>query len=58
MDSNIIPFRFIRKDSIVYIRKEDIIKYLSEMAATEETDVRTRIEEAIGNISKLGDNNG
>ena len=39
--------RFITKTSgIIYLRKIDVVQYLFELAAGEETDVRDRLEQA------------
>jgi|688.fasta_scaffold35311_8 hypothetical protein len=52
-----IQFRFLKKNDSIYIRKEDVINYLLEIAATEEIDVRNRLNQAASNINKLGDKN-
>jgi N-acyl-L-homoserine lactone synthetase len=55
MDKEQATMRFIRLNEKLYIRKEDVIAYMLEIASTEETDVRLRIEQACANIQKLGD---
>jgi hypothetical protein len=36
-----------------YLLIDDVVQFLREMAATEETDVRNRLEEAAANVLKL-----
>ena len=51
-----IEMRFLKKNNNkIYIRKEDVYNYLMEMASTEESDVRNRLEEAATNLDKLGE---
>jgi hypothetical protein len=52
-----IQFRFLKKNDSIYIRKEDVINYLLEIAAAEETDVLNRLNQAASNINQLGDKN-
>lgn len=40
------------KDS-VYIKKEDVVNIIREIAGTETTDVRNRLEELARNFNKL-----
>jgi hypothetical protein len=49
-----LNFRFVRVNGNIYARKEDVIECLLEFAATEETDVRNRLEKMAANIGKLG----
>ena len=44
--------RVVKVKDVVYIRVDDVIKYLQEIGATEETDVRNRLEEAGKNFRK------
>jgi len=36
-----------------YLRKEDVVAYLLELAGSEETDARTRIEEGAARINAM-----
>ncbi len=46
-----IAFRFVAlKSGAKYIRAEDVVDYLREIAATEPTDSRNRLEQAAKNI--------
>ncbi|MCI0562344.1 MAG: hypothetical protein MN733_27990 [Nitrososphaera sp.] len=49
---NVVNVRSIRANSTVYIRVEDVVAYLRGLAATEETDVRERLNQAADNLSK------
>lgn len=51
---NETQMRFIKANEAVYIRKEDIIKYLLEIAGSEDTDTRNRLEAAASNVEKVG----
>jgi len=46
--------RFIRINKKIYIRKEDVIAYMLDIASTEEIGVGQRIEQACAEIQKLG----
>lgn len=47
MSENETPIRFIRANGgKTYLRLEDVVEYLREMAAVEETDTRNRFLEA------------
>ena len=49
-----MDMRIIRpKNGHLYLRLEDVVEFLLEIAASEETDVRWRIEQAAENIRKL-----
>lgn len=48
-----IPLRVIKIKNEIYIRNEDIVKYIYELAGSEETDVRERLNTAANNIQKL-----
>lgn len=54
MTNDNFPMRFILKYPSLYIRKEDVVNYILELASTEETDVRIRLEEAAANLDKVG----
>lgn len=41
-----------------YLRREDVVEYVREFAAGEETDVRERLEEAACILSTVGDGIG
>ena len=44
-----VPMRFVRANSAIYLRQEDVIEYLRNIAATEETDTRNRLEK-VGDV--------
>lgn len=44
--------RFVRVGGVVYLRAEDVADFITELGATEETDVRTRLEAAAHNIKQ------
>lgn len=48
--------RFIKRpsDGAIFIRKEDVVDMIRDMAGTEETDTRNRWEELAANLNKLG----
>ncbi len=46
--------RFVNIKGSIYIRKEDIVEFIREIAGAEETDVRNRLNEAATNINKVG----
>lgn len=53
--TEIKPVRFVKTSlGVVYLRKEDVVDFLRDFAATEETDVRNRLNEAASNISEVG----
>lgn len=39
--------------NVTYVRVEDVVEYLRDLAATEETDTRDRLEQAAYNMSQL-----
>lgn len=41
-----VPFVYVNVAGHIYVRLEDIITYMKEIASTEETDVRNRLNEA------------
>jgi hypothetical protein len=49
-----INIRFIVTKKGVYLKQEDVLNYFRELAGTEETDVRNRMEQAINNIIAKG----
>lgn len=49
-----VNMRFHNTMGVTYIRKEDVVNYIRELASYEETDVRWRLEEAARNIDMLG----
>lgn len=42
--------RFINVKGVKYLRAEDVAKFIAELAATEEADVRARFNEAAFNL--------
>jgi len=46
--------RFVNINQTIYLRKEDVVAYIQELATSEETDTRNRIEEAAKNIGRIG----
>lgn len=42
--------RIITVRDVKYIRAEDVAEYIRELAATEETDTRNRLEQAAANL--------
>lgn len=46
--------RFIKHNDAVYLRVEDVAAFVRDIAATEETDVRNRLNAAVANIEKVG----
>jgi len=38
--------RFVKTNGSIYLRQEDVASYLRELAGAEETDTRSRLEEA------------
>ena len=44
--------RHVNIKGITYLRAEDVVSYIQEIAATEETDVRNRLNEAANNLRK------
>jgi hypothetical protein len=44
--------RYVKTKDAVYFRAEDVAALLRELGATEETDVRNRLEEAARNVEK------
>lgn len=49
-----MDIRSVKVKGNIYLRKEDVVAYLQEMAATEETDTRNRILTAAENLSEVG----
>jgi len=47
--------RTVTVKDVKYLRAEDVAEYLLELAATEETDTRNRIEQAARNL--IGESN-
>jgi hypothetical protein len=45
--------RYIVIKGTTYVRLGDIISYVEEIAATEETDVRNRLRQATSNLQKI-----
>jgi hypothetical protein len=54
MKNDQVTMRFIRINKKIYIRKEDVIAYMLDIASTEEIGVGQRIEQACAEIQKLG----
>jgi hypothetical protein len=46
--------RFIKHNDAVYLRLEDVAAFVRDIGATEETDVRNRLNDAAINIEKIG----
>lgn len=49
-----VDLRFVRANGNVYLRNEDVARLLREIGATEETDVRNRLEQAAQSVEKVG----
>jgi len=49
----ILNVRTVTVRDVKYIRAEDVAEYLRELAATEETDVRERLEQAAVKFEEL-----
>ena len=49
--SDIHPMRFVTVNSTIYFRAEDVADYVRGLGKTEETDVRTRLDEAARSLS-------
>ena len=49
-----MDIRFISLKGTTYLKRVDVVEYLRELAATEETDVRNRIEEASKLLDEVG----
>ena len=43
--------RHVLANGTTYLRLEDVVTYIQQIAATEETDVRNRLNEAASNLS-------
>jgi hypothetical protein len=57
---NVMNVKFVVVDGVKYLKAEDVAELLMELGATEETDVRTRIEElsvSLTSNKKLDNNN-
>ncbi len=46
--------RFVKSGDLIYIREEDVIRYVVEVVSAEETDVRNCLEESAENIGEIG----
>lgn len=46
--------RFVKSGDLIYIREEDVIRYVVEVVSAEEIDVRNCLEESTENIGKIG----
>lgn len=44
--------RFIKNNNKIYLLAEDVASFIKEIASTEETDVRNRLNEAASNLMK------
>ena len=51
MENAIVRMRFVIVKRARYLRVEDVAEYLRELAGSEETDVRNRINEAADALS-------
>jgi len=49
--SDIHPMRFVTVNGTIYFRAEDVADYVRGLGKTEETDVRTRLDEAARSLS-------
>lgn len=45
-----MDMRFIEVRGVRYLHAEDVVEFIAELGATEETDVRNRLNEAARNI--------
>lgn len=48
-----VEVRTITVHNVTYVRPEDIAEAILEVASTEETDVRTRLEKLAANIRQI-----
>lgn len=46
--------RFVMVRGVSYLRAEDVAEYIRRLGSTEETDVRTRLNEAASNLAQTG----
>ena len=46
--------RFVRIDGGIYLRKEDVVRYLLDTAECEETDTRNRLTRGAENLLEVG----
>lgn len=49
-----IDVRFIKFKGVTYLRREDIVDVIETVAATEETDVRWRLEKVYRGFAGIG----
>jgi hypothetical protein len=47
-----INIRHVHANGTTYLRLEDVVSYIREIAGSEETDVRNRLNEAANNLTK------
>lgn len=55
--SNKIEIHTLKRNSKIYLLLEDVIEYISEIAGTEDTDVRNRFTQACFNLLSLKNKN-
>lgn len=48
-----LNIRFVKVSGASYLRLEDVVRYLTELASTEDTDVRERFKLAAENLKDL-----
>lgn len=51
-EKEIRQMRIVRSNGAVYLRAEDVARFIEDMASQEETDVRNRLKEGACNILK------
>lgn len=52
-ENEIRPLRLVRCKDGIWLNSKDVADYLSDLAATEETDTRERLEQAARNIRNM-----
>lgn len=50
--SQTVNIRHVHANGTTYLRLEDVVSYIREIAGSEETDVRNRLNEAASNLGK------
>ena len=52
MSTPTFPFRFVEVRGARYLRLDDVVAFIRELGSSEETDVRTRFDEAARRIAE------
>lgn len=50
-----IDFRYVTVRGVRYLHVDDVVSYVLQLAATEETDARRRLDEAARNLNTAKD---